>query len=115
MVARMVCSTMSESNPRFDAMLLESVDETLNSLLGKGATDSIYRNLERNRITKSDIPIKLNEFLATMEWAFGKPCKKILGKAIVEKLYLKLGLELVESPNTKCLDYIELARTKLDK
>jgi hypothetical protein len=98
-----------------EALILESVDEALGDLLGRRAREAVYDYLERNAfMARSEIPKNLGEFFSVLEATFGKGSKTI-GKVIAKKLYAKLHLEFVEQPNAECADYVELARSKLQK
>jgi hypothetical protein len=98
-----------------EALILESIDETLSDLLGVRAREAVYGYLERNCfMAKSEIPKSLNEFLSVLDATFGKGSKTI-GIVIAKRLYTKLGLKFTQLPNAECKDYIELARAKLEK
>lgn len=106
---------LDDIRDNLDALILESVDETLGDLLGRKAREAVYDYLERNHfMARSEIPKCLDEFFSALERTFGKGSKTI-GRVIAKKLYVRLGLEFNELPNTECVDYVELAKAKLEK
>jgi hypothetical protein len=73
-----------------DRLLLESLNEVLDELLGKGVRPSFYDHLERNYyMGREDIPRRLGDFLIILERTFGKSGSTI-ERAIVKRLCTKL-------------------------
>lgn len=104
-----------DAENNFDALILESVDETLGDLLGRRAREAVYDYLERSRfMARSEIPKNLDEFFSALEGTFGKGSRTI-GRVAARRLYSKLGLKFFELPNANCRDYVELAKTKLNQ
>ena len=105
--------SVAENLEHFHVLLLESIDETITALLGKGVLDSLYLHLERFcAITKDELPNRLEVFLSILEKTFGSSGKTI-GKAIAKRFYSKLQLEFDEKANHSLLEYVEEAKRKL--
>lgn len=101
-----------DSTRQADALILESVDETLGDLLGKSVREIVYDCLEKYcSIARSEIPMNLDEFVTALNEAFGKN----VGRMISREVYAKLTMRSLESTNAECRDYVELARAKLDQ
>lgn len=62
-------------------------------------------------IPEDDIPSHLKELFSTLNSSFGVS-SNVIGKAIVRRLYAKLGLTFVEMPNVTLIQYIEDAKLK---
>ena len=74
-----------------DRLLLESLDEVLDDLLGKRVREAFYDNMERNYyIGREDVPKRLGDFLLILERTFGKSGKTI-ERTLAKRLCAKLG------------------------
>jgi hypothetical protein len=74
-----------------DRLLLESLDEVLDDLLGKHVRETFYDHMERNYyIGREDVPRRLADFLLILERTFGKSGKTI-DRALARRLCTKLG------------------------
>jgi hypothetical protein len=74
-----------------DRLLLESLDEVLNDLLGKQVREVFYDHIERNYyIGREDIPKRLGDFLLILERTFGKSGKTI-ERTLARRFCAKLG------------------------
>ena len=97
----------------FDPLLVESVKEAIEDVLGKEQAKLAFRFLERE-VTFEKLPQRLPTFYLALKKNFGKNCGTI-ETAIARKLYQKLVLEFVETPNTELAGYIESAINKLSQ
>jgi hypothetical protein len=89
----------------FEKLLLEAVDEGLSSL-GDSATYAIYFYLEETfKVSKRDIPYKIEEFADGIEKIFGLGAKP-LEILIIQRLYEKVG-GTVKYPKHKDLVFTE--------
>ena len=95
---------------RIRTYLIESVDATLQNLLGVHATDALYNNFELNGLSKCEIPDKLNAFCSSVEDACGSHGGLVIQRLIAERFYAKLGLTFVPFSNRKLRDYVDEAR-----
>jgi hypothetical protein len=74
-----------------DRLLLESLDEVLDDLLGKYVRETFYDHMERNYyIGREDVPRRLGDFLLILERTFGKSGKTI-ERTLARRLCTKLG------------------------
>jgi hypothetical protein len=74
-----------------DRLILESLDDVLDDILGKPMRQAFYDLLERNYyISRDCIPSQLGDFLLILERNFGKNGKAIR-RDIAQKLTQKLG------------------------
>jgi hypothetical protein len=97
----------------FNRLLVESVREAIEDVLGKDSAKSAFRFLERD-VPFDKLPQHLPTFYLALKKNFGKDCGMI-EMAIARKLYLKLSLEFIETPNTELARYVELAIIKLSQ
>ena len=73
-----------------DRLLLESLDEVLDDLLGKRVRESFYDHLERTYyIGREDVPKRLGDFILILERTFGKSGKTI-ERTLARRLCAKL-------------------------
>jgi hypothetical protein len=71
--------------------LLQTIDDSLNQVLGEAVTQQIYSFLEQKcRIKPEDIPNNLEGFQFTLKEIFGAGAL-IIEKTIMEKLYSRLS------------------------
>ena len=75
--------------------------------------ESAFRMLERD-VTFDKLPQRLSTFYIALNKMFGKDHGTI-ETAIATKLYLKLSLEFIGTPNTPLSKYVELALIKLNE
>lgn len=95
----------------FDKLLVESVREGIEDALGKDSAKLAFRFLEHD-VAFDKLPQHLPVFYAALNKNFGKDHGKI-ELAIARKLYQKLSLEFIESPDMGLGRYVEMALAKL--
>ena len=111
-------STSKESTARnhsFEKLLLEAVDEGLSSL-GDSSKQAIYFHLEKTfKVSKKDIPNKIDEFANAIENIFGFGAK-FLEIQIMRSLYEKVGHAFTYFPEQEELlfaEYVSAVRADL--
>ena len=73
-----------------DRLLIESLDEVLDDLLGKRVRTAFYDHLERTYyIGREDVPKRLGDLILILERTFGKSGKTI-ERTVARRLCLKL-------------------------
>ena len=83
---------MTRKRKTFEKLLIEAIDEALASL-GESAKQAIYFHLETKfKITKKDIPYRLEDFAGGLEKIFG------LGAHFIEILIMKSLFEKIGQP-----------------
>jgi hypothetical protein len=95
----------------FNRLLVESVREAIEDVVGKDSAKLAFRLLERE-VTFDELPRHLPTFYFALRNNFGKDYGTI-ERAIAKTLYLKLSLEFIETPNTELGKYVELAFIKV--
>ncbi|MEM3551763.1 MAG: hypothetical protein QXN87_08715 [Candidatus Bathyarchaeia archaeon] len=94
---------------KFSDLFLEAVDETLASL-GEPCRQSVYLHLENNfRISREDIPSKIEEFAKAVENIFGFGAK-LIEIEIMKRLHAKIG-GFKYYPKDKNLSFTQYATT----
>ena len=91
----------------FNPLLVESVKEAIEDALGKEQAKLAFRFIERD-VSFEKLPNQLPTFYMALKKNFGKNCGTI-ETAIARKLYQKLSLEFIETPNTELARYVEEA------
>ena len=82
---------VTDDKKEIDLLLLESLDQVLDDLLGKVVREAFYDHLERNYyIGREDVPKRLGDFLLILERTFGKSGKTI-ERTIARRLCTSLG------------------------
>ncbi|MEM3699832.1 MAG: hypothetical protein QXL57_03060 [Candidatus Bathyarchaeia archaeon] len=107
---------MKRKREAFETLLLEAVDEALASL-GESVRQAIYYHLEdKFKITKKEIPNRLEEFTDGLEKIFGLGAH-FIEILIMKKLYEKIGqpLKWNESKELVFLDYVTAAKESFQK
>ncbi len=98
----------------FNSQLIDSVDETITSVLGGAILLATYRFLANEYgITREHIPGRLDEFDSSLEKMFGVG-GTTLSRAIAKRFWAKLGLEFVPTRNKRLVDYVNEARERLE-
>jgi hypothetical protein len=100
----------------FNDALVESIDETIANLLSRTVVDSLYAHLKKNHsISRDEVPYRLDALFAILEKIFGVSSSQTITKAIARKFYLKLGLEFTANLSRTLLEYVDEAKTMLQK
>lgn len=94
----------SDWQEKFEACLLEIVDEALAKFFGKDAAEIIYICLEENGLKKKDIPSKIKAFSKGLTEILGEEAT-LVGNYIKKKLYSKFNLE----PKKGSPSFVEVA------
>jgi len=103
----------SPSDDGFRAAVLESMDETVRTLLSQEVLDALHSNLKAKRsIDPADIPDHLQILSIVLEKFFG-PSSRTIEKRIARRLYSKYGLKFQADESYDLLDYVEAARKAL--
>jgi hypothetical protein len=98
----------------FNDLLSETIDDVLNSM-GATVKNTIYLYLSSHlNISKSEIPLRLNEFFGALEVLFGKGAKQ-LNIQMVEKLEQKTGItQILITREGNLADYIRFIKQEYD-
>jgi len=102
------------TKPRdFNELLLQAVDETLNSL-GTTISQCIYTQLKNQyNLNPQDIPLKISEFQQGIEEIFGIGAQ-FIEISIIQNLFAKTELPAVsqKAENLEFVEYINLSRRR---
>lgn len=97
----------------FDSILIESIDGTISSVLGRKIMKATYGYMAKDcGISKEHIPDRLDEFDAALMRIFGVG-GLTLSRAIAKRLCAQLGLQFVPVANKRLADYVNEAKEKL--
>lgn len=99
------------TEPEFEALLLEAIDEAL-FVLGDSVTQTVYFHLERSfNIKKDEIPYRLGTFTQAIENIFGAGAK-FIEILIMKKLHKKVEgvLKWNESERFGFTEYVARAK-----
>jgi hypothetical protein len=100
----------------FNAILIESIDETIAQLLSPMVAERLFEQLEKaHSIKKDEVPSRLDKLLLALENAFGSKSAQVIGKAIARRFYSRLGLEFSNDPQKTLITYIENAKIQQHK
>jgi len=108
--------TLPSSAVDFNKTLRSAVDETLVEVLGCNVLDVLYTTLEtKYAIKRDELPRRTDVLYQTLEIALGVQGARTVGNHIAEKLYRKLEMPFNKHEGYALLDYIEVAKTKLNQ
>ena len=97
----------------FNSALIESVDETMQTLFSREVVIALHFNLEtRHAIFRENIPNAVHTLKLTLQENFGMSAPTI-GRAIARKLYSKLHLESDSKQDYGLPEYVEEAKKRL--
>jgi len=103
-----------ETEEEFNDALIETIDQTITTLLSRRVVDALYVHLWTTySISKGEIPSKLDTLFSTLEKTFGPRSSKTISKAIARKLYARLMLTFSDNHDRTFLEYVEDAKIKL--
>jgi len=105
-----------EVEKEFNSVLVETIDETITTLLSRGVADALYAHLQFTySISKCEIPFRLDTLLSTLEKTFGFNSSRTISKAIARRLYARLGLAFSNNHDRTILEYVDEAKNKVDE
>jgi hypothetical protein len=97
----------------FNEMVVTTVQETIAAILGRSVSDAFMKHLQTYlRITKEEMPHRLNELFMSLRDCFGVGGDTI-GRYIVRELYEKAGVKFVKHNGWALVKYIEVLKQKL--
>jgi len=80
---------------KLDGVVFRCVDETLGSMMGLVAKNTIYlRVLTRFLVSREDLPAHIEDLVAVMEEGFGEKSTALITRAIAKRLYSELNLTI---------------------
>ena len=104
---------MATDIDEFGAVLVESMDDAIRSLLSQEVVDAFRSNLRNKRsISPEEIPDQLPTVSMVLRKYFG-PSAQTIENAIAKTLYSKYGFEFQKSEDYHLVDYVENARNRL--
>ncbi|MEM4450258.1 MAG: hypothetical protein QXQ33_05500 [Nitrososphaerota archaeon] len=104
-------NTATVNREQFDKTFLETLDETLEFILGEGGKQVIYYYLQNiYEISKEGILERPELFTDLLNKFFGVGAK-IIEKEIVKKQCQKLGIDFEQVSNIGLIDFIKKFRT----
>jgi len=95
----------------FDGLLIESIKEAIEEVVGKDSASMALRVLEHS-VPFDKLPHHLPAFYGVLKKTFGKD-SPIVEIAIARKLYQKLQLDFSETPPADLSRYVETAYAKV--
>jgi hypothetical protein len=99
----------------FNELLLEAIDEALNSL-GESVKQSIYFHIENKFVSKQNIPDKIQDFQGGLEKIFGAGAQ-FIEILIMKNLHAKIGITLTVESNDplEFVNYVNAAKQSFSK
>ncbi len=107
----MAGKTLTDQSCNFDKLLLNAIDEALNSL-GASAKQSIYYHIESQfRVTRVEIPQNLQGFQGGLEKIFGTGAR-FIEILIMKRLHAKIGQPLMirKDDSLEFVEYVNAAK-----
>ena len=82
---------------RFGELLFETIDDTMRHVIGKSASELVYRLMERHVMVKrEEVGEKIEVFYAFLEKLLGSEGARIIQNTSIKRLCLKLRREYEE-------------------
>jgi len=108
-------TTFNHQDLEFSNVFLESLDETLNQILGKTPANMVYYYLQRYfSLRKKKIPAKLRDFAEALEKFFGTEAL-LIEKILVKNLYAKFEMDFAEREDFDFVEQVDSARRKMEE
>jgi len=102
---------LTTQSTAFDTLLLQAIDETLNSL-GKSVGQSIYFHIENTlSVARTEIPQNLKEFQEGLEKIFGAGAR-FIEVLIITNLHTRIGgsLAMKMRQQLEFIEYVDAAK-----
>ena len=101
---------------QFDGVFRNALEETLTDLLGAHALNSLYLYLHKHHsVEREQLPYRIATMCTFLQETFGTCGGGTIGKLVARRLYDKLNLHFDERYGYGLLDYVEVAKTRLEK
>jgi len=88
---------VAERAARFNALLIECIDESVTSLLSHQVADALFAHLEALSVPRDQISYELDTIHSILERVFGTSARTV-EKDITKRMYVKLGLRFIDDP-----------------
>ena len=100
----------------FNDLLLESIDETITTLLSREVVEALYDHLQTaHSISRQQIPLRLDELSSILTKTFGVPGSATISKSIAKNFYSKLAITFSDNPGGSLLGYVDRAKKTLQE
>ena len=96
---------VAERAARLNALLVESIDESITSLLSHQVAEALFAHLEARSVLKDQISYQLDVFHSTLEKVFG-PSARTVERNITRRLYGRLGLKFIDDPRMTLASHV---------
>jgi hypothetical protein len=96
----------------FHEVLNNSFGTALESLLGRGVREEVYRILEKQGIRKEDLPSKFDKVIEALRQVFGE-CSRVIIHRVLRVLYEQYSLPVDFSYQETLLDRLTFLRDKI--
>ena len=107
---------MSKKASEFNDSLRADIDDSVEEVLGRNVLDTLHTVLSTKfDITRDEIPYRTDTLFQILETTFGVRGAKTVGTHIAKKFYQKLGICFYEHEGYSLVDYIEVAKTKVNQ
>lgn len=101
---------------QFDGVFRNALEETLTDLLGPHALNALYLHLHKHHLVEREqLPYRIETTCTFLQETFGTGGGSTIGKLVARRLYHKLNLHFNERYGCGLLDYVEDAKTRLEK
>jgi len=111
--ARITLPTKYADPKALNSLLSDCISEALTDLIGSRVREAIYDYMDRKHsVNRNEVPEHLDSLFTLFEDTFGVAVKKVIGRTIAEKLYVKLGWKFESFPSLQFADYIDRIKTK---
>jgi len=109
--------TLSASRHQdFNELLCSAIDETIVEVLGQKVLTALHTVLEQKySVPRDKLPYRTETVSQVLEITLGVHGAKTVGSHIAERFYRKLGLAFHSQEGYALLDYVELAKTKINR
>jgi hypothetical protein len=113
-IMRLEVNRPGEKGPRIlDGILFKCVDETLGSMMGLVAKNTIYlRVLTKCLVSRDDLPAHIDDLVMVMQEGFGEKSTAMITKAIGKRLFSELQLNMPSQEDLSLQDYVNEAFTQ---
>ena len=100
----------------FNEIVCQSIDKTLESLLGSKAADALYVHLrERFGVDRNELPYRIETISSVLESVFGIKGASVIERKVARNLFGKILLPFNDEQGSRLEDFVKIAKETVSR
>jgi hypothetical protein len=96
---------------RFNEIVCQAIDETLEELVGPKVVKAVYVHLrDKFGVDRNELPYRIDTLLSVLEGVFGVKGARVIERKMAKRLYDRILLPFNEEQGLTLEDFLKLAK-----